>query len=55
MKVPIWYEYDKITDDLMFLGNGGMIQMVVHYQIKIKMEFEPVFIMNMLIVKMVKD
>lgn len=29
MKVPIWYEYDKITDDLMFLGNGGMIQMVV--------------------------
>lgn len=29
MYKPIWFEYDKITDDLMFLGNGGIIQMVV--------------------------
>lgn len=36
MKVPIWYEYDKITDDLMFLGNGGMIQMVVQLSNKDK-------------------
>lgn len=29
MSIPIWYEYDKITDDLIFLGNGGIIQMIV--------------------------
>lgn len=29
MRTPIWFEYDKITDDLLQLGNGGIIQMVV--------------------------
>ncbi|MDD3121959.1 MAG: hypothetical protein PHC62_00420 [Candidatus Izemoplasmatales bacterium] len=29
MSTPIWYEYDKITDDLLWIGNGGIIRMVV--------------------------